>query len=482
MAFSFYGCTLRPTGTNGPGRALALPTVSFNESELRMPSFNPVHLISAKRDGDAITRSDLKAFVDAYTEGQVPDYQMSAFLMAAYLNGLTDAEAAALTDAMLHSGTRIDLSDVPGTKVGKHSTGGVGDKVSPILVPIVASCGVPVAKLSGRGLGHTGGTLDKLESIPGLRTDLSVDAYRRQISKIGLVLSGQTGEIAPADGKLYALRDVTATVDSIPLIAASIMSKKLAEGIDALVLDVKCGRGAFMKTETDARALAETMVGIGREHDTPAVAVMTNMDVPLGRAVGNWPEIAECIACLRGQHAETPLMEIVRALAGEMLVLGGNVDTAEEGRARAREAVASGDAFQTFRRLVETQGGDPGIVDDPESRPGSEPVATVDAPEDATGVVADLDALAIGHAAVELGAGRRRKEDAVDPVAGLSELKKPGDSVAPGDVLARLHTQNPDVLSSVEAAVRDAYTFAQTPPSQEPPVKARYTVDGWADV
>jgi pyrimidine-nucleoside phosphorylase len=446
-----------------------------------MADLNPVPLITAKRDGEALSGSDLKALVDGYTDGTVPDYQMSAFLMAAYLNGLTDAEAAALTDAMLRSGTHIDLSSVPGTKVGKHSTGGVGDKVSPILVPLVASCGVPVAKLSGRGLGHTGGTLDKLESIPGFRTSLSVTEYRRQIEETGLVIAGQTGDVAPADKKLYALRDVTATVDSIPLIAASIMSKKLAEGNDALVLDVKCGRGAFMKTEADARTLAETMTAIGAEHDTPAVAMMTSMDVPLGRAVGNWPELVEVVECLRGEHDDTPLMAVLRALAGEMIALGGRADTAEEGRDRAQEALDSGEALKRFRQFVEAQGGDPDVVDDPASRPDSDPVAAVRVPDDASGYVADLDALAVGHAAVDLGAGRRTKEDDVDPVAGLSALKKPGDPIAPGDVLARLHTRTPESVDAVREAVRGAYTFADTPPEQVSPIRARYTADGWSD-
>ena len=446
-----------------------------------MSDLNPVRLIATKRDGDALSPDDVTALVDAYTEGTVPDYQMSAFLMAAYLNGLTDAEAAAMTDAMLHSGVRIDLSDVPGKKVGKHSTGGVGDKVSPILVPLVASCGVPVAKISGRGLGHTGGTIDKLESIPGFRTDLSTEAYRRQVKDIGLVLSGQTGNIAPADGKLYALRDVTATVDSTPLIAASIMSKKLAEGLDALVLDVKCGRGAFMKTEAEGRALAEAMVGIGAEHDTPVVALMTNMDVPLGRAVGNWPEIEESIACLRGEHDDTPLMTIVRHLAGEMIALNGAADTPADGRAQAQQALDSGAALDRFRQFVEAQGGDPAILDDPSARPDRAPVAEVRAPDDAEGYVTDLNALAIGEAAVDLGAGRRTKEDTVDPVAGLSALKKPGDPIAPGDVLARLHASRAPDLAAVRAAVRDAYTFGETPSAPGPSVLARYTAEGWED-
>ena len=442
---------------------------------------NPVRLIAAKRDGEALSADDLTAFIDAYTAGTVPDYQMSAFLMAAYLNGLSDGEAAALTEAMLHSGTHMDLSGVSGTKVGKHSTGGVGDKVSLILVPLVASCGVPVAKLSGRGLGHTGGTLDKLEAIPGFQTALSVEQYRQQVADLGCVIAGQTGDVAPADKKLYALRDVTATVDSVPLIAASIMSKKLAEGNDALVLDVKCGRGAFMKTEAEARRLAETMVAIGAEHDVPATAVMTTMDVPLGRAVGNWPEVVEAIACLRGEHDDTPLMTIVRALAGEMIALGGRAATAEAGQERAQDAIESGEALDRFRQLVERQGGNPRIIDNPSTRPDSDPVATIRAPDDAGGVVADLDALALGHAAVDLGAGRRTKEDDVDPVAGFSVLKTVGDPVEPDAPLARVHTSDPSTVESVRAAVRDAYTFAETSPERPPPVRARYAADGWTD-
>jgi pyrimidine-nucleoside phosphorylase len=447
-----------------------------------MSNLNPVEIISTKRNGDPVSDADLKAFVDAYTTGAVPDYQMSAFLMAAYLNGLSGTESAALTEAMLQSGVRIDLSAIPGTKVGKHSTGGVGDKVSPILVPLVASCGVPVAKLSGRGLGHTGGTIDKLESIPGFRTDLSVEAYRQQVADVGGVISGQTGEVAPADKKLYALRDVTATVDSIPLIAASIMSKKLAEGNDALVLDVKCGRGAFMKTESEARSLAEEMVAIGAEHDTPVVAVMTNMDVPLGRAVGNWPEIDEAIACLRGEHADAPLMQIVRGLAGEMIALGGGADAPREGRRMARDAIESGAALDRFRRLVEAQGGDPAYVDTPDARPDSRSIAEVHVPAGTTGYVADLDALSIGQAALKLGAGRRTKEDAVDPVAGLTALKKPGDPVEEGAVLARLHSsQSPD-LDAVRAAVREAYTFSAVPPSRPAALNARYGGEAWTEL
>lgn len=450
-----------------------------------MSDVNPVHLIAEKRDGHALAPSAIEALIDAYTAGDVPDYQMSAFLMAAFLNGLSDEEATALTDAMLHSGTVLDVSGLPGTKVDKHSTGGVGDKVSLILAPIVTACGVPVPMVSGRGLGHTGGTLDKLESIPGFRTDLSMDEYRAQIGDLGIVLIGQTDEMAPADQKLYALRDVTATVESIPLIAASIMSKKLAEGIDALVLDVKCGRGAFMKTEEDARALAETLTAIGEDHDVPTRALMTAMDVPLGRAVGNWPEVAESIACLRGEHADTPLMKVVIALAGEMLALGGAADTPEAGRTQARDAVADGSALDTFRRLVDVQDGDVSVVDDPDTRPDSEPVATVRVPDEAVpasgSFVTDLDALALGLAAVDTGAGRRTKEDDVDPTAGFSDLRKPGDTVHPGDVLARIHTQRTDRVEELTDAVQEAYTFGTEAPDPTPAVLGRYTHDGWDD-
>jgi pyrimidine-nucleoside phosphorylase len=441
----------------------------------------PVRLIAAKRDGDTLDPSSIQQFIDAYTAGDVPDYQMSAFLMAAYLNGLSEAEAAALTDAMLHSGTVLDLSAGPGTKVDKHSTGGVGDKVSLILAPIVAACGVPVPMVSGRGLGHTGGTLDKLESIPGFRTDLSLDAYQQQLEDLGIVLIGQTDDMAPADRKLYALRDVTATVESIPLIAASIMSKKLAEGIDALVLDVKCGRGAFMKTETDARRLAETLVAIGTEHDVPTVALMTAMDVPLGRAVGNWPEVEESIACLRGEHGDTALMEGVIALAGEMLALGGVADTPAAGREQAQHAIDDGSALDTLRTLVDRQGGDVQVIDDPTTRPDRAPVATVPAPDHAHGYVADIDALAMGHASVDLGAGRRTKDDAVDPTAGFSQLKKPGDAVQPGDPLAQIHTRRDDAIADVQDAVQQAYSFSDEPPAPSPAILGRYTADGWED-
>ena len=439
---------------------------------------NPVALITAKRDGATLPADDLKGLIDAYTRGEVPDYQMSAFLMASFLRGMNGQETAALTDAMLYSGTVLDLSATPGLKVDKHSTGGVGDKVSLILAPMVAACGVPVPMISGRGLGHSGGTLDKLEAIPGFRTDLSTAAYKAQLDALGLVMIGQTREIAPADRKLYALRDVTATVEFTPFIAASIMSKKLAEGIDALVLDVKAGRGAFMKTQADARRLAETLVGIGERFDKPTVAWMTSMDVPLGRAIGNWPEVEESIRCLRGE-AVPDLMEVTLALAGEMIFLGRAAASPEEGRTRARQAIASGKAFDKFVELVEAQQGDASVLHDPASRDGAAPVAEVHAPEHAHGYVADLDALAPGHLAMAMGAGRRTKDDAVDPTAGIVLHKKPGDAIAPGDVLASLYTKKNDALARFSTTLQTAYAFSETQPDPTSMLLDRYTKDGW---
>ena len=424
---------------------------------------NTAQLIRTKRDGGTLSAEQITALVDAYTAGDVPDYQMSALLMAAFLRGMDDAETAALTRAMLHSGDVLDLSAIPGTKVDKHSTGGVGDKVSIILAPLVAACGVPVPMISGRGLGHSGGTLDKLESLPGFRTDLSIADYRDQLDRLGVVMIGQTDEIAPADRKLYALRDVTATVEFIPFIAASIMSKKLAEGIDALVLDVKCGRGAFMQTEPEARKLAETLVGIGLEFGKPTVARLTRMDVPLGRAIGNWPEMAESIRVLRGEEPAggevDDLLDVTLALAGEMLWLGGAADDFEDGHAKATVALADGSALAKFRELVDAQGGDVSLLDDPDAREGSRsPSPTVEAPDDAHGFVADIDALALGWAAVRLGAGRAKKEDAVDPTAGFVLLKKPGEAVEPGEPMAHVFAR--DASRVDEAAVRDAFAFA----------------------
>ena len=437
-----------------------------------------VRLITRKRDGHALAPADIAALVAAYTAGTVADDQMAAFLMAAFIRGLGPAEGLALMQAMLHSGQVLDLSDLPGRKVDKHSTGGVGDKVSLVLAPLVAACGVPVPMISGRGLGHTGGTLDKLEAIPGFDVRLDLARYRAVLRDVGTVMIGQTAEIAPADKKLYALRDVTGTVESIPLIAASILSKKLAEGIDALVLDVKVGRGAFMAGEAQARRLAETLVGIATEAGTPTVALLTAMDVPLGRAVGNGPETAEAIRILRG---ETPdggpcpdVVEVTLALAGEMLALGGRAASPEEGRATAREALADGRAFDTFRRLVAAQGGDVTVLDAPERLSGP-PVATVFA--ESAGVVTDVDARLVALAALGLGAGRARKEDAVDPRAGVVLNKRVGETVEAGEPLATLYASDPSRADA--AAVRAAFTLGEAAPAPRPLVLDRLDAAGW---
>ena len=442
-------------------------------------SLNVVRLITQKRDGGALAPDDLAALVRAYTDGDVPDYQMASFLMAAFLRGLSGPEAAALTEAMLHSGEVLDLSDIEGVKVDKHSTGGVGDKVSLVLAPLVAACGVPVPMISGRGLGHTGGTLDKLEAIPGFRTDLSIDEYRDVLGRVGAVLIGQTGEIAPADKKLYALRDVTGTVESIPLIAASILSKKLAEGIDALVLDVKAGRGAFMKGDKDARALAEALVGIARQQGTPAVALLTQMDVPLGRAIGNGVETAEAIQILKNEEPAggscDDVTVVTVALAGEMLALAGAAESPEHGRSLALTALTDGWAFGVFQEIVEAQGGDLDVLEHPD-RLGGEPVATVEA--DRSGFVTDIDALALGLAAVDLGAGRATKEDDVDPKAGFVLNKRPGEPVEAGEPLAFIHASDP--RRAAPEAVRRAFTLGDTPPADRPLLLDRFDGDAWA--
>ena len=447
----------------------------------------PAQLILAKRDGQPLAPAAITDLVSAYAKDELPDYQMAAFLMAVFFRGMTGEEAAALTRAMLHSGRVLDLSDLPGTKVDKHSTGGVGDKVSLILAPLVAACGVPVPMISGRGLGHTGGTLDKLEAIPGFRTDLGIPAYRDLLERLNVVMIGQTAEIAPADKRVYALRDVTGTVESIPLIAASIMSKKLAEGIDALVLDVKVGRGAFMKTEEQARTLAETLVGIGREFGKPTIALLTSMDVPLGRAVGNGPETAEAIRILRGNllrpggadHGRLgDVLDVTLALAGEMVWLGGEADSPEAGREKAERVLASGAALETFRRLVEAQGGDASVLDDPSVLHGA-PVATLTAPEGARGFVTDIDAYALAVAVSALGAGRARKEDDVDPKAGVVLERHVGDQVSAGDVLLTVYASD---ASRVDAdALRAAFSFGPEAPETEPLVRDRFDGERWAN-
>ena len=391
-----------------------------------------VDLIRRKRDGGRLSDDEIRWLVRGIASGEVADYQWSALLMAVVWRGMDAGETAALTEAMLRSGVVVDLSDVPGPKVDKHSTGGVGDKTSLILAPIAAACGVVVPMVSGRGLGHTGGTLDKLESIPGFNVRLPLDRYREVLRRCGLVLVGQTDEIAPADRTLYALRDATATVESIPLITASILSKKLAEGIDGLVLDVKFGDGAFMSTIDDARALADSMCSIGTRLGKNMVALLTRMDEPLGLAIGNAVEVAESIACLRGE-GPPDLVGLSVELAAEMVSMAGLVDTIEAARDRCRGAIADGSALERFRLLIEAQEGDPRVVDDPGRLPAAPIELEIRAPR--AGFVRRVSARRVGEAAMALGAGRARVDSVIDPAAGVMLHKKVGDRVEEGEPL-----------------------------------------------
>jgi pyrimidine-nucleoside phosphorylase len=429
-----------------------------------------VEILAAKRDGERLSADEIGRLVRALMDGSLADYQMAAWLMAVFFRGLDEAETVALTEAMLHSGRVLDLSSVPGAKVDKHSTGGVGDKVSLCLAPLVAACGVPVPMVSGRGLGHTGGTLDKLEAIPGFRTDLTAARFAEVVRDVGTCMIGQTSEIAPADKRIYALRDVTATVECIPLIVASILSKKLAEGIDGLVLDVKVGRGAFMKDEARARELAAYLVRVGTRAGKKVVALLTSMDAPLGVEVGNASETREAIDVLRGRGPED-LVECTMALGAEMVVLGGRAGTLAEARTRLAEAVASGAGARVFERMIEAQGGDPRVV--------SEPARLVIAPTTVlvkamrAGVVEAVDALAIGLAGVAMGAGRARADAAIDPAVGISVDAKPGTAVQTGDVLARVHVRRASDADGVVERIAGAFRIGETAPAAESLVRGR---------
>ena len=424
-----------------------------------------VDIIASKRDGRALSLEEIRYFVDGVTAGTLPDYQASALLMAVVLRGMTAEETAWLTDAMVHSGVRVDLGDIPGVKVDKLSTGGVGDKTSLILAPLAAACGVPVPMMSGRGLGHTGGTLDKLEAIPGFRVNLSLEEMKAALARAGFAMIGPTAEIAPADRKLYALRDVTGTVESIPLISASIMSKKIAEGIDALVLDVKTGSGAFMKTEADSRRLAESLVTIGKASGVKTEAIITAMDAPLGCAVGNAMEVIECLEVLKGR-GPNDLIDVSVELTARMLVLGRVADDLAAADEQARRAIASGAGLERFRRIIEIQGGDPRVVDDYDRLPHVDDRHLVSACRD--GYVASIDAELVGRASVALGAGRDRVEDAVDPAVGIRVIAKPGDAVRAGDAVLELHYRD---CVRLEAAIRltnQAITIGDGRPARGP--------------
>ncbi len=418
-------------------------------------------IIKAKRDGRALTAEQIAWLVDGYTRGLVAPEQMSAFTMAVFFNGMKPNELGALTNAMLNSGQVLDLSDVPGIKVDKHSTGGVGDKISLPLAPAVAACGVPVPMVSGRGLGHTGGTLDKLQSIPGFRVDLTVQDYRRLVAEVGCCLIGQTKEIAPADKKLYALRDVTATVDCIPLIASSIMSKKLAEGIDGLVLDVKFGSGAFMKKKSDARILAQTMRSIGEALGKKVTAYLTSMEQPLGLTVGNALEVVESVEVLRG-GGPADIVELTVALGAEMLWLGGVAASLKEGASRIRQSLQDGTAFRKFQDIARAQGGNPKALEDLTLLPTAPDRAVFGAPRD--GFITAMDAEAIGLAAMDLGAGRARAEDDVDPAVGLVLRHKVGARVKKGEPLVDIHHRAGKGLQSCQDRLHAAYTLGRVRP------------------
>ncbi|MGZ8377088.1 MAG: thymidine phosphorylase [Gemmatirosa sp.] len=434
-------------------------------------------LIERKRDGGRIAPDEWRALADAYAADAVPDYQMAALLMAIYFRGLDREETRALTDAMLRSGATLRLDHLRMGRVDKHSTGGVGDKVSLVLAPLVAALGVAVPMMSGRGLGYTGGTLDKLESIPGFRTDLSLDAAARQVEHLGCALIGQTGEIAPADRKMYALRDVTGTVEAIPLISASIMSKKLAEGLTGLVLDVKRGSGAFLPELDRGLELARTMIALGADHGCPTVALLTAMDRPLGRACGNALEVEESVLALRGEGPDD-LMTVTYALGAEMLLLGGAYATRDEAQAAMRAAIADGRAARKFEEIIEAQGGNPGVVADPAVLPQAPHSAVWHAPRD--GVVAQVEPRAIGKGIITLGGGRRTVADVVDPAVGFVITARPGDAVTAGQPLATVHARDAAGLAAGAQALAAAIRIADDAPAPLPLVSHRVTAAGVA--
>jgi pyrimidine-nucleoside phosphorylase len=434
----------------------------------------PQWMIEKKRDGHALSTEDIQAFIAGYTAGHIPDYQMAALAMAIYFRGMTFEETAALTDAMMRSGEMVDASRIRKPKVDKHSTGGIGDKVSLILAPLAASCGLAVPMISGRGLGITGGTLDKLESISGYRTRLSITEFLDIIESCGCSMIGQTPELAPADRKLYALRDVTGTVPSIPLISASIMSKKLAEGADSLVLDVKWGRGAFMKDTKSAMELARTMVEIGRRMGRGMTAMVTDMNQPLGRTAGNAIEVREAIETLRGQGPED-LTVLTLELTAHMLILGGKATTVKDAIPLLRRNLENGTAFDVFRRMVQLHGGDIRILDDPSLLPSATVRETLTAAT--AGYVADVDADAVGRAVLVLGAGRTRVDDPVDPAAGIGDMVKSGEEVAKGDRLMTLYASGHSRIAEAQALLAQAVRISDTPATPRPLVAETLTLE-----
>lgn len=431
-------------------------------------------LIERKRDGLALEPAEWRALVEGYVEGSVPDYQMSALAMAVVWRGLAQEELAALTEAMLHSGASLDFGDWATPRVDKHSIGGVGDKTSLLLAPMAACCGVAVPMISGRGLGHTGGTLDKLEAIPGFNVRLSLDQAKAQVQRLGLVMLGQTPEICPADRKLYALRDVTGTVESIPLISASIMSKKLAEGLNGLVLDIKTGSGAFITDPAESLVLAKTMIGIGAAHGCRTVALLTAMDRPLGHACGNALEVIESLDGLKGK-GPPDLMEVTYALAVEMLLVAGVEPDRSAARARLEDTVRSGKALERFARMTEAQGGDPKIVEDYAKLPKAPVIEEYQAARD--GIVAEIPPRKIGHAIIALGGGRSKTDDVIDPAVGLSIPVKLGDRVSQGDVLAMIHARSKQDAERARTALDAAIVLGERA-APRPLVSDRVTLEG----
>ena len=436
---------------------------------------NSARVIQKKRDGRELTAGELSEFVQGFLNGRVEPTQMTAFLMAVYFQGMTRNEVAELTRVMIDSGETMGFPDIPGRKVDKHSTGGVGDLVSLVVAPAVAACGVPVPMISGRGLGHTGGTLDKLESIPGLRTDLDVDRFREVLGSAGFVMGGQTGSLAPADGKMYALRDVTATVESIPLIVSSILSKKVAEGIDALVLDVKCGRGAFMKTEAEALGLAEELVQVGALLGKDVVAFVTDMDLPLGTAFGNAVEVRAALRCLESNGA-ADLTDLVLHLGAAMVSLGTGGDW-RESRNRVKNALSSGEAMTRFRTMVSAQGGEVATLDDPDRLPGAIARATVFSP--ASGYLSHVDPLALGEAVVDLGGGRRRVDDVIDHGVGIELHRSYGDPVEKGEPLAEVLARSEEEADRVvKRRLEEAFRVSEVVPPRRILVRHLVTAEG----
>ena len=436
-------------------------------------------IISKKRDGGSLSPEELKFFVSGFTRGEIPNYQMASLLMAIFLRGMDEEETYSLTLSMLRSGRTLDLSAIPGKKVDKHSTGGVGDKVSLVLAPAIAAAGAVVPMISGRGLGHTGGTLDKLESIPGFNTQLSIEEFKRNLSRIGVSIIGQTPELAPADAKIYALRDVTATVDSIPLIASSIMSKKLAADLDALILDVKVGRGAVFNQEELAFQLARAIIGIGSRMGKKVRALVTDMDQPLGRMVGNSLEMREAIEALRGEGPED-LMEVTIALGAQMLILVQEAKEIEDARNRLRGVIESGEALSKFRAMVEAQGGDLRVIDDPSLFPQAK--LRIEVKAESSGYIASLDARKVGRAVMALGGGRKDLLSQIDHSVGIELIRKRGEETKRGENLALIYASQEEEAREAQLLVQDAYQLSEEPQAKPPLIHYLVSQDGLKSV